>query len=146
MNIILKGPVICKLPAPARSYRAGLNWAWVIQTPSVAGFIFPPYAAAFHLWGNASCCRAGFISHSLFSAIKIWSNLMHPSFKTAADHHWHGSKYNWCCERISIMFSGPKNTIWQSYFIAVSCKIDTRSLKISYYKKIIQFKQLDPNY
>lgn len=49
MNIILKGPVIHKLPVPARSYRAGLNWAWVIQHPSEAGLIIPPYAVAVNI-------------------------------------------------------------------------------------------------
>lgn len=49
MNIFLKGPVIRKLPVPARGYGTGLNWAWVIQTLSEVGFIIPPHAAAVNI-------------------------------------------------------------------------------------------------
>lgn len=48
-NIILKYPVIHKRPAPDRSYRAGLNRAWVSQTPSEAGLIIPPYTVAVNI-------------------------------------------------------------------------------------------------
>ncbi len=117
MNIILQCPVIHKLPAPARSYRAGLNWAWVIQPPSEAGLIIPPYAVAVNI-SEAMPLVVEQVS-SAHSVQSKWSNLIHHPFKTAADHHWHRYMQLMLSEECLILF------------FSMSFKIDTSSLKIA---------------
>lgn len=119
MNIILKGPVIHKLPEPARSYRAGLNWAWVIQTPSEAGLIIPPYAVAVNI-SEAMPLVVEQVSSAYSVQSKydqIWCTLLSKLLQTITGRDLNATDAEW---KMSIMFSRPTehNMTW-CYFIAV---------------------------